>query len=47
MVDLDNAINGMMGVATIGIVAKSTERIINGRKKRATRRKRRKRRMFF
>jgi ribose 5-phosphate isomerase len=47
MVDLDNAINGMLGVATIGIVAKSTERIIVGRKRKITRRKRRKRRMFF
>lgn len=44
MVDLDNAVNGMMGVATIGIIAGTTERIIMGRRKRRIRRKRHHRR---
>lgn len=39
MVDLDNAVNGMMGVATIGIVAGATERIINGRRRPVRRKK--------
>jgi hypothetical protein len=38
VVDLDNAINGMMGVATVGIIAGTTERIINGRRRPVRRR---------
>ena len=46
-IDLDNAVGGLMGVATIGLVAGTTERIINRsmpRRNRARKKIRRRRR---